>query len=192
MLDRAVAVLGLVLIAVAASPGFLGTAQDGQSAQFVFGLAVMLCGSTAVLVASSGILQRMTNGFRWLSPLALLAAGLKTVFQSARICSAVFALSLLIHVISAIGLWTALLAFGQEIPFLSVLAVFAPVILVQMLPISLGGWGVRELMAVPMFAMIGVAAPQALAASIVAGLLAAISILPGSLAWFVRRQGAAQ
>jgi uncharacterized membrane protein YbhN (UPF0104 family) len=96
------------------------------------------------------------------------------------------AASVLVHLMYAVGLWAALIAFGGTVALLDVIAIFAPVILFQMLPISVGGWGVRELMAVTMLAAVGVPGPQALSASIVLGIVQMIACLPGSVAWFVR------
>lgn len=62
--------------------------------------------------------------------------------------------------------------------------------IVQSLPISIAGWGVREGFFVAAFALVGVAAPQALAISVIFGLLVIVSSLPGGLLWLFQSTGA--
>jgi uncharacterized membrane protein YbhN (UPF0104 family) len=59
-----------------------------------------------------------------------------------------------------------------------------PVILIQLLPISLGGWGVREAVLVVALASFGVPAEAALATSVLLGLCFIVISLPGGLIWF--------
>ena len=185
MLDRAVALLGLILIVAATSPRILEVVKDGHLKQLLLGVTALLCAGTAALIALSGPLHELAVRFRWLSPFALLASGLRDIIRNARALAAVLSASVLMHALFAVGLWASLAAFGEQIPLWNVLAVFAPIILFQILPVSIGGWGVRELMAVTMLAAIGVGGSQALAASIILGIVQTIACLPGSVAWFL-------
>jgi glycosyltransferase 2 family protein len=55
--------------------------------------------------------------------------------------------------------------------------------LVQAVPISIAGWGVREGFFVAAFGLTGVAAPHALAVSILFGLINLLISLPGGAVW---------
>jgi len=61
------------------------------------------------------------------------------------------------------------------------------VVLAQVLPISVGGWGVREAAAVALLAMAGVDAASALLVSITFGVLIFLATLPGILFWLTLR-----
>jgi uncharacterized membrane protein YbhN (UPF0104 family) len=68
------------------------------------------------------------------------------------------------------------------------LVLFPGVLLVSMLPISLGGWGVREHAMVVAFGLVGVPADAALSASILYGLCLLIASLPGGVLWLAERR----
>jgi uncharacterized membrane protein YbhN (UPF0104 family) len=57
--------------------------------------------------------------------------------------------------------------------------------LFSVLPISLGGWGVREVGMVALFGAVGVAPERALTLSILCGFLPLLISLPGGLSWWV-------
>jgi hypothetical protein len=68
-----------------------------------------------------------------------------------------------------------------------VLAIGPVVVLAQVLPISVGGWSVREAAAVVLLAMAGVDAAAALLVSITFGVLIFPATLPGVLFWLMLR-----
>jgi hypothetical protein len=76
---------------------------------------------------------------------------------------------------------------GLGIPLdFSICLVIVPLAnLVQALPVSIGGWGVRESFFVFAFGASGVAAPDALALSVLYGLLNTVVSLPGGVFWLV-------
>jgi glycosyltransferase 2 family protein len=81
--------------------------------------------------------------------------------------------------------WISARAVGIDIP-VAYFFIFAPVIvLLSMAPISLGGIGVREATYVYLFGLVGVAAEQAFAASVLVHILGLVSCLPG--AWLYAR-----
>ena len=80
-------------------------------------------------------------------------------------------LTVLAHVFMFGGHVSALLAVGLESPTLEIAGALVIVMFVSGLPISLGGWGVRELSAVAALGVVGIESPMALAAALVVGLL---------------------
>ena len=58
-----------------------------------------------------------------------------------------------------------------------------PVTLIQLVPVSLAGWGLRELGFVVVLAGFGIPAEPALAASLLVGLCTIVVGLPGGLLW---------
>lgn len=68
-------------------------------------------------------------------------------------------------------------------------AAFVPLILLTMLvPLTIGGWGLREGAAVVLFPVAGVSAGGGLAASVAFGLMLLVSVLPGVAILLVRRR----
>ena len=59
----------------------------------------------------------------------------------------------------------------------------------QTIPVSVAGWGVRESFFVAAFGLLGIAPSAALAVSVLFGLLFLVSSLPGGVLWLVRGGG---
>jgi hypothetical protein len=71
------------------------------------------------------------------------------------------------------------------------LILMQPVTLFATLPISIGGWGVREAAVVTFFGLVGVAPSAAVLLSVQLGLIAVVISLPGGLLFLVQRRRAA-
>jgi len=79
-------------------------------------------------------------------------------------------------------------AVGHPLPVAAV-AAFVPLILLTMLvPLTIGGWGLREGAAVVLFPVAGVSAGGGLAASVAFGLMLLVSVLPGAAILLMRRR----
>jgi glycosyltransferase 2 family protein len=76
-----------------------------------------------------------------------------------------------------------------DVSFLDFMVMIPPVVLVSALPISVGGWGVRENAMIIALAPIGVASGSALLISIELALLASLLSLPGGVIWLLRTFG---
>jgi glycosyltransferase 2 family protein len=74
-------------------------------------------------------------------------------------------------------------SLGVNLPFSSWIVIVPPVTLIQLVPVSLAGWGVRELGFVVVLAGFGIPAEAALAASLLVGLCMLVVGLPGGLLW---------
>jgi glycosyltransferase 2 family protein len=72
---------------------------------------------------------------------------------------------------------------GADISLLDVLLVVPTIILIASLPISIGGWGVREAALAVGFSGLGQPASVAVATSLIIGLANLVSALPGAAAW---------
>ena len=94
-------------------------------------------------------------------------------------------LSALVHLLSIAAIF--LTAHAVQVPLtLAIVCAIGPVVvLAQVLPISVGGWGVREAAAVALLAMTGIDAASALLVSIAFGLLIFLATLPGVLFWLM-------
>ena len=79
-------------------------------------------------------------------------------------------LTILAHVFMLGGYIATLLALGIEAPTFEIACALVIVMFVAGLPISLGGWGIRELSAVAALGAVGIDPPTALAAALVVGI----------------------
>jgi uncharacterized membrane protein YbhN (UPF0104 family) len=87
-----------------------------------------------------------------------------------------------------VGLFYILLKdLGARVDFLHCLLVVPIVIQLSLIPISIGGWGVRESATVIGFSYWGVPGDIALASSILFGVLTMIFSLWGGLLWWIDR-----
>ncbi|HMU31536.1 MAG: flippase-like domain-containing protein [Nitrospira sp.] len=73
-----------------------------------------------------------------------------------------------------------ILAVSQDIPIASLFAASALISLAASMPITVGGWGVREVAAVYVFGLLGIPAADALAMSVMVGLCSTLVILASS------------
>jgi uncharacterized membrane protein YbhN (UPF0104 family) len=81
-----------------------------------------------------------------------------------------------------------LTSMGGSIGFGWVMVLFPAVLLLSLLPISLGGWGVRESAMVVAFALVGVPADAALSTSVLYGVCLLAASLPGAAVWLAERR----
>jgi hypothetical protein len=87
----------------------------------------------------------------------------------------------------ALGMATFSMAasLGIKVSLLDCIVLMQPVALLANLPISVGGWGVRETAVILMFGLIGVPSSAALVLSLQLGLLALLVVLPGGILWLL-------
>jgi hypothetical protein len=120
-----------------------------------------------------------------LLPLAVLASDINLCLGR-RDAAMALVLSVLIHVFSAIALFFIALGIRLEPPALwQFLAIIPGILLLSAIPVSLGGWGVREGAMVAGLAMLGIDRGAAFTLSVLFGMaLVAVGMI-GCLVWAV-------
>lgn len=88
-------------------------------------------------------------------------------------------LSLSIHMLTLLAIFSLGMAVGLEFSLLTYMVIVPPVILLTLIPISLAGWGVREGGMIGLFALIGGEHTLVLSMSILYGVTLIVSSLPG-------------
>ena len=91
----------------------------------------------------------------------------------------------LIHVLTIVVVWSLGRAQGLAFPLSDAAVLLIVMVGVTLVPISIGGWGLRELAVVSLLGNHGVPPEKALLFSVCFGLTLAIGSLPGALAWLV-------
>ncbi|MFC3227185.1 lysylphosphatidylglycerol synthase domain-containing protein, partial [Marinibaculum pumilum] len=87
-----------------------------------------------------------------------------------------------------VTIWLLGRSVGAAIPPDAYLLVVPPLILASVLPISIGGWGVREVAALSLLTAVGANETQAVAISVLLGLVSLLVALPGLPLWILGRE----
>jgi lysylphosphatidylglycerol synthase-like protein len=127
-------------------------------------LVAGLLGLVALFVLDR--LPRPLLNLRVIAPLAELSRGSRRLFAKPARCGVVLGLSALTIGLTILAFKLAADGIGSRLSFGSWLAIVPPVTLLQLLPISLAGWGMREVVLVVVLASFGVPAEAALATSV--------------------------
>lgn len=183
VLDRVSGYSVVIVLFAAGLPALLHTLPDArQRSGVVLLLGAALCG-LFVFFLMDYLPPRRLLRFRLVSELAVLSR------EGRRLCSRPGRLAVLLG-LAAITMGLTILAFmcvadslGVDLPFGSWVVVVPPVSLIQLVPVSLAGWGVRELGFVVVLAGFGIPAEAALATSLLVGFCMIAVGLPGGLLW---------
>jgi len=113
---------------------------------------------------------------------------LRLVLLQRKIGAASFTLNLAGHGLQSTVIWLVAHGLGHPIELLPILLFMPLVGFASMLPISVAGWGVREVMMVATFGSIGVPADMAFSLSVLLGLMVLFTSLPGLYFWLAGRK----
>ena len=184
VIDRGVGLFGLLLLNVAVAPALVLSIDKSIATASVIVISIT---ATASVVFLKQILLFLRKIFwksirKYLDP---FIRDLDAVLRNKPQLGGFLLLSILGHVVTCLGVWLTALAFGIEIPVGASLVVIAPVLLAAALPISIGGWGVREGGMIFGLGMLGVSSSDAVLVSIVIGLMGVAIGAVGGLVWLL-------
>jgi uncharacterized membrane protein YbhN (UPF0104 family) len=187
MLERAATVFALVLLTTLAEPALLDRLTDAPAVWLFPALTV---GAIAGLIVQSQLdrAPESWKRFRIVRGFGLLAADTRKTFFRPKSGLPLMGIALLGHVNLAMVVWVLALGLGAPVTLVDCLVLVPPVVLVATLPISIAGWGAREVAMVTVFGLIGVPSPQATALSVLFGLATLATALPGGLFWLLERR----
>jgi uncharacterized membrane protein YbhN (UPF0104 family) len=195
VIDRGVGVgllvaFGFVVLLLPSGLTALGGYRDLVLA--VYG-ALLLAGTLGLLLVLKLVpLLRRWRYSRWVATLA--AEAYRVLLGPKGV--AILSIACLSHALTIFVVWSVARAQGLALPFADAAVLFTIVIGVVIVPISIGGWGLRELAVISLLAGYGVAPERALLFSVCFGLALAIGSLPGALVWllypFVPAHGSAE
>ena len=188
LVDRLLGLATLLLVALAGIPLLLAQAPPLRN---VVGWPLFV----AVIAAASGIalvarrLPHRWLRFRSVREWARLVQTLRTVLSDRRFLFGASLCSLFIMALSMTAFWLIAAAAGARADLATVLGIFPIVLLASVLPISVGGWGSRELGLVALYPYFGTQPPVAMAVSIAFGFATLIAGLVCIIAsWWIGRR----
>jgi uncharacterized protein (TIRG00374 family) len=188
LLDRFVGLAVILLLALAGIPLLLA---KGPSLSNMIGLPICV----AAIAAASGIAllarrpSRAWLRFRPVRECVRLAHALRTTLANRRFQFGGSLCSLVIVALSMTAFWLIAAAAGARADFTTVLALFPIVLLTSALPISVGGWGSRELGLVALYPHLGTEPSVAMAVSVSFGLATLVAgLVCIAISWWIGRR----
>jgi hypothetical protein len=128
-------------------------------------------------------LPRPLLRLRLVAELATLSRGGRRLFARPERLVALVGLAVATVGLTILGYMLVADSLGVDLSFGSWVVIVPPVSLIQLIPVSLAGWGLRELGVVVVLAGFGVPAEAALATSLLVGLCLIVIGLRGGLLW---------
>jgi glycosyltransferase 2 family protein len=188
--DRLIALLMLVAIVGATLPLFFARVPDPGLRTITTALVVGSAIGLLVFILLGAWVEGLLQRFRLVRPLTEIAHDLRKLLTASQTI-AVVAIAVLVHIAVIASVWLIARALAIHVTAIDCLVLVPPIVLLTTLPISIAGWGVRESATVIGFGFLGVAPADALALSVVFGLVQVAIGLPGGAAWLVQRRARA-
>jgi len=184
VIDRGVGVglmiaVGFVVLLLPSGLSALGGYRD--VVLVVYG-ALILAGAFGLLVVPTIVLP--LTRWRYSRWFATLATDVHRVLFGSK-GPVILSIGCLIHAFTIVVVWSVGQAQGLALPLPDVVVLWTVMIGVVLIPISIGGWGLRELAVISLLATCGVAPERALLFSVSFGLALALGSLPGALTWLL-------
>lgn len=95
----------------------------------------------------------------------------------------VFSLCIVCTYLAVFGLCG--LAIGQPLPWAGLITIVPLTLLTMLVPLSVGGWGVREAAAAFLWPLVGLSTEAGVATSVLYGLISLAGSLPGLMVWWL-------
>jgi uncharacterized membrane protein YbhN (UPF0104 family) len=186
-LDRLVALIVLLGLSLATLPLFDDLVGDAVLRHSLAALLAIGAAAFVFLLTGGSALAKWLKGWRITAPLGAIAADLRRLFlQSTGLIAAT--LSLVTHLLSVAIVLLIAKGLGIGLSAGAALVLVPPILLVLVIPVTVAGWGLRESAMVVALAQVHIAAPDALAISLLFGLLQIVVSLPGAVLWLQQRE----
>ena len=190
LLERGVTVLGLIFTVTLMQPFFLERAPNVPGT-WVF---PVLSAIGTLGFIGLGLLDRLPESlkkWRVMRAFCYLAVHVRSVFLHPGYGITVLLVAMLSQINLSLSVWMLARGMGLDVTALDCMVLIPPVTLIMILPISIAGWGVRETVMVTAFGYVGVAAADALALSVLFGLVSLVAALPGGVLFLTSKDRSA-
>jgi len=185
LLDRAFGFASLVLLSLLGIHALLALVDERLRSVIAATLVVVVATGCVGVVVAFALTKLLPS-----SRLAAFWQRLTWPSQAIHIAllGIVFALAATTHLLNVLVFWMLGQSLGLTMTFDQWFIVVPTVLLISMLPISVGGWGVREGAMVVALHGFGIPTEEALLPSILFGLCAVIATLPGGIFWVLSKK----
>lgn len=176
--DRAMTLTALVILAtvfIAPASQHMGS-FIARNTQWI-SIIVLTLVVFSLFVFAPLIIQKIISLLKESSRIKEILDYFNEIFSSPSLLFSILLASLINQVFYFIAIFILTRATGINIPALNIIAILPVIILISSLPISIGGWGVREGAFIYGLGMIGVSAESAFLISVQIGLLGTLSVV---------------
>lgn len=184
ILDRAISLVGLLLMAGAGLPWLFGLVTDPSARFAIVAVVAAGIGGFLVFIALPQLPQPLLK-WRVMRAVAELSVLARRITLTPRYVLPILGLAVAGFVVFVFIVYSLATALHLELRFTDCLLLVPPVLLVSVIPVSVAGWGVREGAMVVAFGFVNVPPSAAFAVSVLFGLTIAAASLPGALLWLV-------
>jgi glycosyltransferase 2 family protein len=184
-IDRGVGILALVIV------GFIALLLPSEF-EILGEYRIVLLGVLGLILIAAllGIVLvpavvPMLERWRFLRPMGQFATAAHYILVRSSVRLKIFGNALVIHTLTILTLWSLGRAQGLPLSVVEAAVLFTLIVAISLVPISISGWGPRELVVTTLLQSQGIPAEQALFYSISFGLTAIVAALPGAIVWLL-------
>ena len=184
VIDRGVGVGLMIALAcgILLLPSALTALAGYRDAVLVVYGAMLMAGLIGLVLVP--LLVPILERWRYTREIGIFAAAARRVLIGPR-SPAILAIACLVHALTILIVWSLGRAQGLALPVSDAAVLFTVMVGISIIPVSVGGWGLRELAVVSVLGDYGVAPERALLFSVCFGLVFIVGSLPGALAWLL-------
>ncbi|MFZ3064414.1 MAG: lysylphosphatidylglycerol synthase transmembrane domain-containing protein [Nitrospirota bacterium] len=191
LLDRIIAMAALLVFMAAGLP-WLFRLIDTETIRLAVVAAIVSMATGLLVLYGVKYLPVFFSRWRLIRAVQNLSQDLHTIAATSQSMFRVLSLSLLLHGMTSLAVFVLARSLSLEISVLDCLVLVPPVILLTILPISMAGWGVRELGMISALGYAGITSADALLISLTLGVLIVLLSLPGGWIWLAKKYHAPQ
>ncbi len=185
-LERIVALFAVPVIAIVGLGVLLDLIPPGSLRWGLLALLLGFAGGLLVLLSFDRLpLPPGVARLRMVMLVKTLPIWARRVFLSWRTIGSTTVLSVIIHAAVGTSFWILAQSLGVRAPLLDFVVLAPLVMLITAVPVSIGGWGMREGAMVTAMSLIEIPASTSLTVSIEFGFLMILVGLPGGLMWLL-------
>ena len=190
MLERVATLAGLILLVLVTQPLLQERIDDHFSSfevpiTFIFPILAVLA---VIGIALLMLLDRLPERFQkhnLIRGIAQVATDTKKLFLSPGRTLLALGLGVTGNILLALATFFLAQSIDVGVTVLDCLVLMPPVILITTIPVSIAGWGLRESAMIAIFGLISIMPDDALALSLLFGLVNAVFSLPGGILWML-------
>lgn len=190
IIDRIIALVALASMIVLTLP-MLGSLM-GFNPVFVFiGVFILAVAGVFLLINLERIISKYKH-YKIIHWLLYFLDSLRLILRRRSASVKSFLIAISTHTLYCFGAYFLAQSFHIQITLIQCITLIPPVLLATTIPISIGGWGIREAGTIGMLGLIGVPQAQALMLSIQLGIIVIVTSLPASILWLMYRKRSPQ
>ncbi len=186
IIDRIIALVALGSMILLTLPLLAGIV--GFNPTLVFIAVVMLAALGVWILLNLERLIARYKHFKVVNWVIYFLDSLRLILRRRSASVKSFLIAVSTHTFYCMGAYYLAQSFHIQITLIQCITLIPPVLLATTIPISIGGWGIREAGTIGMLGLVGVPQAQALMLSIQLGVIIVLISLPASVLWLLYRK----